>query len=1478
MSFDPNKPFDVLEDSSSFDPSKPFDVLDEGVKKKEQEVPFLNTPLIKSKESAYQPDELGLEAPSISNKPFEFKFGEPSEVSSPKSVTTLSGAVQTSPGYKPTPITEKELKDLEKIGIYNEGILNKEKQKLSQLYQNSSKSYKNTLNDFNVKIRDLNKDISESEFIKNSDPTFEQNPNYIDLQKQIEEKSKSIEPVKKNLDSWYSLNSNTEKSLSDIEQKLNKITTKETDLVEGIGKTFVKATSDFYRTLDGYSRLLSDVTGLPKSDYFKKVVEANDKYADTNLKDLPDNVGGDIVGGVVGMAPLIAETLLPIKVKGFGGATISHPVSTALSFNDFGKKYSETGSLSQASDAALEGYKEGWKLHAMGYVGGKAGEAVGKVTDKLTGTLAGMVASGGIFGSDEALREYLATKKIDARKVAAAAGMGIAFELPKLAEANYTKAVDKTFSSSPEAIESANAINQTPQELREKAAEMMKQASETDNKDHQQQLILTAKTLDAAADIKVITSDIVDDPSLVIKKIEESGITPEEKSESIDKVNRIVADNDPAVKETQPIRDEITDVKSQLKTINDNPYLDSQVKIAQSEPLNKKLNELNSNLNKQVQNVDASKTKEAEEAVRVLTPRAQEVLDNSLKEFESSGEERKVELINKVKSELEKNDQGIERIGMGLDADMVSAGKEFISQVEKLKPIEDAIRKRISEEIPLGETPGDSTEVVGRVSESKELTKEGEKDPVIQEKENFLRKAADLLEKGKLGDITMSGVPFFKETWNGAIDITAAALRAGADVGDALVKGLEYIKNSDWYKGLDEKLKARAEDRFKKHWDESTRELPKGIIETIKSSEKTSEGLKKKVAELDEFYKVLTNKEAIEKSDKRIEKDPYKAKEEVLSNSTPDAIKSVMAIRLIKHFEATKDYDSALELIDNYDKQLREAGRFIQAASLWNKMDPATVVRFATKEATKLGKELPKEVQKTILVKMEEIGKMEEGEAKDKATLEVLNYIADQMPPTKGELFDAFRYQNILSNPRTHMRNIYGNAFNMLISRPLDMIAESTIDYLKNPLNPIEREMRFSGAPKYLWEIFKNIPEASAGFIEAFRNGYISENVIEGGFDKGSIETIRKSKYPKALTVVPRFMEAQDKFFSVLIGQGEKSRLMANGVPEFEATARARILGKKYLLREKLGENLEDQAVVSRAIEFIAKMATKARDYSYITKDGKKVNSGKFVGWFIPFITTPANAAKMSIERSPFGFIGGSYSKEQIARATLGSIVSGVGLSLAMNNMTSWTPPKDKKEKELFYASGRKPFSVKIGDKWVPMIYFGPFSLALALPAALKHYHEDTGESVSQSEIETITEGILSIGGYISSQTALSGIGGVVKAFEGDVDYKNLQNFGMISEQVIPLVGLVKYINTIMDPVFRKAKGYKESIYKDLPVLSKQLEGIQTPDGEDATRDVFNYFMPYDLGKADKEYEEALGERRDDIKESKQEKLDDQEE
>jgi len=76
-----------------------------------------------------------------------------------------------------------------------------------------------------------------------------------------------------------------------------------------------------------------------------------------------------------------------------------------------------------------------------------------------------------------------------------------------------------------------------------------------------------------------------------------------------------------------------------------------------------------------------------------------------------------------------------------------------------------------------------------------------------------LREAADLIRKGKRGGLAMNPIDPF-------LEVVAKALEAGASLTEAIAKGIEAFKNSDFYKNLTAQEKSKAVNDLKKAMDE----------------------------------------------------------------------------------------------------------------------------------------------------------------------------------------------------------------------------------------------------------------------------------------------------------------------------------------------------------------------------------------------------------------------------------------------------------------------------------------------------------------------------------------------------------------------------------------------------------------------------------------------------------------------------------
>lgn len=637
----------------------------------------------------------------------------------------------------------------------------------------------------------------------------------------------------------------------------------------------------------------------------------------------------------------------------------------------------------------------------------------------------------------------------------------------------------------------------------------------------------------------------------------------------------------------------------------------------------------------------------------------------------------------------------------------------------------------------------------------------------------------------------------------------------------------------------------------------STPQKKRKFIQTVIKSKEATPKMKEAVAKIDpQKYTVQPNVQSIAFADEYINKNGLDSAKEFVTNSKkPDQNTIATGLELMRQYQAQGNYDQALEVLEALDNQGREAGRLIQSLSMWSRLSPEGMLRFAQKEfnkankrLTKLGRvELDEELARDITTRMNAIGRMDDGPEKTRATKEVLNLISEKIPWSVSELLDAYRYQNMLSGPNTQFRNIYGNAFQGAILRPSTIPFEVVNDYIGATLRGQERTRYFNEVPVYLRKFWGSMPEATEAFLQSMKGQDIDVKRLD-------LDQQRRQNLPQVLTVVPRFMEGMDRFFSTMIRNAETARLMSNGVNEKQALEEANKIAENLLFRSQLDpSNKTGQGQLLLGID---------KAVSWIQK-----SPVPGMRWFVPFVSTPTNVLKQLIEYSPgvgLANLPGNDKKGQLlAKQALASVIALGGAQLAMSGRATWAAPTDPKEKELFYATGRKPYSVRIGDTWVPLSYLGPLAGAVALPAAINYWQNESKTSLTDSQLKKLGKIAGAQMEFISQQSFLSNVGTMIDVMRGDIDSSIEGTLGFTAGQLIPLSGLVRYINKAVDPVYRKARGFTESIAKDLPGLSKELEAYTTPDGQISTRETRNLFLPFDVGTARDEYELPLRERQE---------------
>lgn len=441
------------------------------------------------------------------------------------------------------------------------------------------------------------------------------------------------------------------------------------------------------------------------------------------------------------------------------------------------------------------------------------------------------------------------------------------------------------------------------------------------------------------------------------------------------------------------------------------------------------------------------------------------------------------------------------------------------------------------------------------------------------------------------------------------------------------------------------------------------------------------------------------------------------------------------------------------------------------------------------------------------------------------------------------DALDEYRYGNMLSNVYSHERNIFFNALKAYAIVPADMV--------------ISGGLSGGRAIDYYAHLIRAVPRAFSLATDVItgRTPIERPDIAPTGGALSRLLSARIGKsgerIAQAITLPSRLMEAMDVFFSAQIADGLSAVYMRDGMGAEQARARAENDARTALLRADLDPyNQSGQGELFSAIDRTLGKAMLAVRRIPI-----------FGGFILPFVRTTWNFLKDNIARSPIGLArvaaGGTESPNMaLAQALQGTALSLVGWALALEGRTAALAPDDEEGRKLFYASGRRQFSVKIGDRWIPMAYFGPYALSLAIPAILRDVARDQPAALVDSfgkAVQRVTEGLLR---FMSQQSFLANLDSYFRAISGDIDVSTQKAFAFTSGQLIPFSGFMRWVATVIDPVYRRPGSFVQQIESGIPWLTTSLPFYRDLYGEPATRkdvavggvNIPYYLQPYQLG------------------------------
>lgn len=489
-----------------------------------------------------------------------------------------------------------------------------------------------------------------------------------------------------------------------------------------------------------------------------------------------------------------------------------------------------------------------------------------------------------------------------------------------------------------------------------------------------------------------------------------------------------------------------------------------------------------------------------------------------------------------------------------------------------------------------------------------------------------------------------------------------------------------------------------------------------------------------------------TQKTALSRADETISKDGLDAaagKVAGYTENTAKVKKEVSQDQIMLGYKVAQKYldegniEKAVDVLSDTAMLESEAGRALQAARIFSSLTPAGKVKSVTKVADKLSKE--KNVDITLNKELlEKLAKATDADEAARIQNDIAVDMWNQVPPTIMDKINAWRYTSMLSSPKTHIRNILGNAMFVpfrIISNGLQVGMEKAFVKEANRTRAILNPATDKNLIKMGAEDYKKVEftlRNNTKYIDTRRPQdarVYKLKPLEGArkFVSWSLDAedglFMKYHYSRAYA---RYLKAQKVKGKVPADIAEKARAFAS--------------------QEALEGTYRDANAISDFLNNVRQAGSSSDN------KGIAALSKMMLDTTVPFTKTPANILKQGTRYSPLGlakglidagFYGGKKSIrspeqlskviKEISEGLTGTGATALGMYLAYEGLINTSIDTQSKKGQYDKMLGEQEYSVNVGDYTFTVDWAIPVSIPLFLGAELGNWTQTEGLSFVDS-------------------------------------------------------------------------------------------------------------------------------------------------
>lgn len=495
-----------------------------------------------------------------------------------------------------------------------------------------------------------------------------------------------------------------------------------------------------------------------------------------------------------------------------------------------------------------------------------------------------------------------------------------------------------------------------------------------------------------------------------------------------------------------------------------------------------------------------------------------------------------------------------------------------------------------------------------------------------------------------------------------------------------------------------------------------TNRFARTIAESGSVDDNQVELLKGKIGEGDFSYTPVSNNELIENANFKFDKLGVDEMYNSFMESDDLTSQNIANGEILLHnLASVKDNQKAMSVASKLAHMLTEAGRVVQSARILKKLTPEGQLMHLERTIKSIQKTINQRFGNkapTIKVSEELKNKLlnSANEQEMNQTLEEISVeIAKQIPSTLMDKINAWRYLAMLGNPRTHIRNMAGNAIfypMVTIKNSIGTIIESVVAKNKGLETRTKAFINKNNA-----DDAKLIQIAESQYDE-----YKKQLDGKGRYDLkdlvGKNQEIFNSKLlNQASKLNSEAMQKEDVFFSrKRFIQTLASYMKANGMTEADVDSPKMIKAVEYAREESLKQTYQNYNKIANWID-----------------SGRKVKGLKLaLDALMPFTKTPMNVVARGIDYSPLGLMkavtydaiqlkeGKITANQMIDNLSAGLTGTGVAMLGYIFSMMGWFRTKDEdKDRKGYYDSD-------LGEQDYALVFpWGTYTIDWASPAIM---------------------------------------------------------------------------------------------------------------------------------------------------------------